>query len=319
VQDAQYQRIMRGLPRGEMEPVEIPVGTKTNATDTTNATEDNRPYDFVFAWSSGHVGSTSLSSAKTYGSPAYVAFTFEFNGVSTSFPSREAEYEFVKNHFMGYKLAARGVKTTLVDLGHHINYFYRELVRYLTEETKYRFLLVRIIRDRYEAAVSLTQREQRGMHYNVDDYRKKAGHGMCGCYMWGYCPSVNPQDIMLPIPGGRATWDNFTWYQQGLWIVDEVEARWPVLLEEFPHLESLDVVWGKRWPGSMERAADRIGALLRVGNLSGVTPAHLKVHGGVKTEGTEVQLETALQDAQYQRIMRGLPRGEMEPVEMPPI
>jgi hypothetical protein len=210
-------------------------------------------------------------------------------------------------------LKSKGTKQTLVDLGHHINYFVDGLLQYLTRETKYRFLFVRIIRDRIEAAISLSACEQRGTHTNISHYRLKGA--LCSSYMWTYCPFIKREDVILPVPGSNPfkTWNEFTWYQQSLWLIDEVDARWSRLLRKYPQIETVDVTWGKRWPGSFDRAARRIGTLLQV-DMTAIHPTHRKVHGGVHTEDEELQQEVALQDAQYQRVMRGQPPGLMQSV-----
>jgi hypothetical protein len=223
-------------------------------------------------------------------------------------------------------LRLRGSKTTLVDLGHHVNYFVRGLLQYLTKDTSYRFLFVRVNSDRYEAAISLASCEQRGNQRTIPEYRLKGA--LCGSYMWSYCPLLKTQAVGLTVPGGNKTWNDivltvsggykpwneFTWYQQSLWLVDEVDARWSQLLEEYPRMETVDVVWGKRWPGSIEEAAERIGTLLRVENMEVNAAAHLKVHGGTSTEGSQLQQEVALQDAQYQHIMKGRAPGLLQAV-----
>lgn len=74
------------------------------------------------------------------------------------------------------------------------------------------------------------------------------------------------------------TWTGFTGYRKALWYHDEVEARWRELKREHPDVPTLEVYWSKHVEGSFEAAC---GA---VANAMGLTLGKLrnsKVH--VKT------------------------------------
>lgn len=45
-------------------------------------------------------------------------------------------------------------------------------------------------------------------------------------------------------------------------FIDEVEARWTQLLEEQPTLSRSEVMWGTKWPGSLELVVDAIAQLI---------------------------------------------------------
>ena len=57
---------------------------------------------------------------------------------------------------MPFMLLCKGNKTTLMDLGHNNMYFFDALVQYLMVETNFKFIFVRIRRERLEGALSLT-------------------------------------------------------------------------------------------------------------------------------------------------------------------
>ena len=76
----------------------------------------------------------------------------------------QIEYNFVKEKYIPWivKKTRLGLiheqsSKIFMDLGHSNLYFIDALVDYLIAETNYRFKLVRIVRPRYETAVSLSE------------------------------------------------------------------------------------------------------------------------------------------------------------------
>ena len=126
--------------------------------------EDLRPFDFVFGWSTGHVGTTTLSKGSSYGDPSSVTFVFEelpspfgrlgrgrVRKMSVDYlASLEEEERFVSDRYIPHLLAFRGNASTLVDLGHHNLYFAQGLLDYLhRHRQEFRVLFIRVRRERY--------------------------------------------------------------------------------------------------------------------------------------------------------------------------
>ena len=112
---------------------------------------DKPHFDFVFGWSTGHVGSTSLSSASTYSNPPHITFKFEkFPRSISSWRNhgKEKEYEFARKYLE--RLDKIRGNQTLIDLGHHNMYFINGLLQFIQESPEaYRILFIRIRRHRY--------------------------------------------------------------------------------------------------------------------------------------------------------------------------
>ena len=140
---------------------------RSHAADFLRPDEGDRPFDFVLGWSTGHVGTTTLSRAATYGSPSGVSFTFEdlpppFARTGKSrvrkmppdfLPGHDEELRFVSERYLPHLLALRGNASTLVDLGHHNLYFADALLSVLHQQRdRHRVLFVRVRRERYGAA-----------------------------------------------------------------------------------------------------------------------------------------------------------------------
>jgi len=234
--------------------------------DGTHKPKRGEVYDFIFGYSTGHVGTTTLSEAQLYGSPSNVTFLHEMHygkydppdEVMDTYTWLDAkyaeEYAYVKNVYVPWMIKSRSKKaSTLLDLGHNINYFARALIKYLTEETKFKFIFVRVQRERLEAAISLSYR-----------HPDEPNDDLCEMLVTRFCPLDRPEDVILKIPGGNEVWNNFSTIQKALWITDETEARWQQLKREFTNMESIDVLWGKKWPLSLEISALQIARLFGV-------------------------------------------------------
>lgn len=85
----------------------------------------------------------------------------------------------------------------------------------------------------------------------------------------------------MRIPGGEATWANFSMTQKLLWVIDETQARWESLIAKHPDLPRAQVMWSKE----KENIRDGIKV---VGGLLGLRPIAVppmtKVHAGDKSE-----------------------------------
>jgi len=266
-------------------------------------------YDFIFGFSTGHVGTTTLSEGKLYGKPEKVAFLHEAHygriPLEDIFDTKrylnstfEDQYAYVRDVYMPFLKKMRKKSKTLLDLGHNINYFIQPLITYLINETKYKFIFVRIRRQRHEAAISLTYRHPDQKH----DIH------ICESLVTRFCPLERQIEVALPLPHGEDTWDSFTNNQRALWITDETEARWQRILKVFPSLDSIEVLWGKQWPGSIERAAAKIGKLIGVTEIVPFDPTwdHMEPHqhaGEVSAE-TDVLFQLAEEDRAYSLEMK---------------
>lgn len=220
-------------------------------------------YDFIFGWSTGHVGTTSTSQGKLYGNPDDVVFLHETHNGKYNLNDKlhterwmnttySEEYEWVKSEYIPFLLKCRGKKRTLLDMGHNNMYFVDALIAYLLNETNYRFIFVRIRRERLESGLSLIYKTPTEQHQHI-----------CHDLVTRYCPFNRIEDVALH-PPDRQTWRQMTIFQQAMWMVDEVEARWNRLLTRHPSMERLELLWGKCWDGSFDRMAARIAALMGI-------------------------------------------------------
>lgn len=155
-----------------------------------------------------------MSEAKLYGQPKHVVFLHESNfgkfHINNMNPalwkksSYSLEFDFVRDEYFPFLLKNRGDKQTLLDLGHHNLYFMDALLNYLDKETKVRYLIVRIRRERLEAALSLT------FNTPSQQYLDLCAHlGL----IYRYCPFDRVDDVVLH-PPSKEVWGNFTVYQQ---------------------------------------------------------------------------------------------------------
>lgn len=257
----------------------------------------HQSYDFVFGWSTGHVGTTTLSNARTYGRPEHVRFIHEGKKFHTHMwkeSSRIAEYEFVRNIFIPEMLKIRGNSTTLLDLGHHNMYFIYGLMGYIeSNKDRLKVLFVRIRRQRYEAATSL-------LYGN----RNTTFKFICKGLVTRYCPTDRVQDILLVPP--EKVWNTLSLFQKALWMVDEAEARWQYLVELYPSTHRIEVYWGKTINGSIEAAAKKIATYLHV-NLSTIEfpLRQSRTHGAHASADAATLSRSALEDEQYKGLMNG--------------
>jgi hypothetical protein len=228
------------------------------------------PYDFILGWSTGHVGTTTLSHRDIYKNiENKVQFMFESNkGVNQIAwlsrqqwlsMNRSSIYDFVKDSYIPYLLQSRGSMGTLVDLGHHNVFFIDELLSYIFKETSYRVLIVRIRRERYENALSLT--------HTVPN--RPILTDVCNL-TFGYCPYQKEEDVILKIPRNdfqedhKVIWDGLRSFQQALWMIDETELRWQRILQRYPSLNHMELTWGKKWSNSFVNAAAALAAAMNI-------------------------------------------------------
>lgn len=82
-------------------------------------------------------------------------------------------------------------------------------------------------------------------------------------------------------------------------FIDEVEARWARLLEQYPDTKHSEVLWGDRWPGSLGDVVHEVAKL--AGIASALEVASGKHHGGAKMD--VLQMDCLDDERSYQRKM----------------
>jgi hypothetical protein len=195
-----------------------------------------RDNEYIFGFSTGHVGTTSLATKSIYRSGVYNTETvmrrlneihFEHEMKATRLEhgawvnyDHDGEFQWVKTvFFRSIKESMKPSEKCFFDDGHHTLYFIYGLIRYLTElnqmnNDNLRYTIVRIRRNRIETAMSLTF-----PHDSAGDPIRLRTR---------YVPFERTDDVVLKLP--KETWDNFTNFQKALWQVDETEARWEQLI-----------------------------------------------------------------------------------------
>jgi len=175
---------------------------------------------YVFGYSTGHVGTTTLSRSSTYAhggtNKTDVAFFFELDhsfghtntigrhGLSIAEQENHVRNVYLKE--MSQRLGQRRARIC-VDLSHfHLHYF-EGLLRVMRAERR-PLKLVRIRRDAVEVARSL------GASFAV-----------------GYRPSDAPESLVLSL--NESVYQQFDSMEKGLYDADETEAQWRRLLEDW--------------------------------------------------------------------------------------
>mmetsp|Transcript_14221 Transcript_14221/g.26429 ORF Transcript_14221/g.26429 Transcript_14221/m.26429 type:complete len:409 (-) Transcript_14221:58-1284(-) len=212
---------------------------------------------YVFAVSTGHVGTTSLSDKESYTGTALSNISFRFENIGGDWegseeaqawrewwddrPSRDQQYERASTTYLELVeevLAEKGTHT-YVDLGHHIV----DGVLRVIPDVFADFLLVRVRRSRYRTASSFFT-NHRDLCENL--YR--------------VCPLKNP--ALLQPRNGRWTegqWSSLNHFQQALWFIDEVEAEWQRLLQKHPRMSYVECTWDDDLSPCLDVVADMLG------------------------------------------------------------
>jgi len=293
-------------------------GASLNSSNTSNSNSTNselrEAYDFIFGWSTGHVGTTTLSEKRMYWNPDNVTFLHEMKYGRMGLPGASdiyttdtwlvgnysLEYQYVKHHYIPWLLRNKYPRSlTVMDLGHNINYFVNALIDYLLDETKYKFAFVRLRRERLEAAQSLT--------FGHPD---KAFSDVCADLLTRFCPFDHVTSNMLQIPGPNAygLWANFSNIQKALWIGDETEMRWQDIKRRYAgRFKYIEVLWAKQWEGSIDFAALQVAQLFGVRRIQSWNPSwpHMEqhVHAGDAAVDPVALLQAYREDKAYQELM----------------
>jgi hypothetical protein len=197
----------------------------------------------VLGWSTGHVGTTTISDPRSYTNPEKYQFTFETGqmkahqyvaGVST-----EDQIKHVREVYLPMATWHNSEESdTCVDLSHANLLFIDGLIPELLRLNK-TVTLVRIRRPYWETATSL-----------MEAYHKQAvkkdecdifGVGRM-CPLQGWKPLSPRPSVALQVPSN--VWSKWTRLQRVLWQIDEVEAKWHHLKADFNGTVSFrEVAW----------------------------------------------------------------------------
>ena len=200
---------------------------------------------YVFGFSNGHVGTTTMDDHSFYHDPeSTTGFGFEVVGLwkhgpwhAWRAPSTVAEeVQFVNSTYLPalWKATSPGgaQKKACVDLSHTNLFFFRGLLKVL-REANLPFKLVRVRRDAVELALSLLTQVPTG------------GAGP-DHLVTAYRPFEAPGARVLQLKGDpRATWNKLTDFQKALWMIDEVEAQWLRNIDANAKKGSLTVDWSR--------------------------------------------------------------------------
>ena len=111
----------------------------------------------------------------------------------------EDEYNFARDVVVPF-LVRRAKNGTFMDLGHYNIYYIDALIDYLAHETNYEVLVIRIRRERYQTAVSLSYNNPKEMFSDICDMAVR------------YCPRDRIEDVMISVP--ETIWVNMSIFQQ---------------------------------------------------------------------------------------------------------
>lgn len=209
---------------------------------------------FVLGFSTGHVGTTTLSNQHSYvdGSSPLSSYHFIFENVklrvtmNTTFLDEE---KYAKKYLKS--LVIPGEHQKCVDLSHYWMSFGRGLIK-LLRENEVEVRVVRIRRDACEVAKSFAES------------RRGARNAKCLANV-GAC-ALDVPDLALPVD--KKGWMAWSPFQRALWMSDETEKRWKTIYE--PMLE-LNHVLEVEWSKSDERFDDPLlAALIPISNYLGL-------------------------------------------------
>lgn len=219
----------------------------------------------VIGFSTGHVGTTSLSAPEHYANVTNCIFIFEEGDVGIRYNKKENwtvddEEFFVQKkygmHILGkinntigsdiLKNSSLAKNITIIDLSHKSLWIYRGLERISNRfGTDIKLHFIRIRRDRFETAFSIANGNS---FFKADFYR--------------YHPHEKMDLVILNV--STDIWLKLTETQKAFWVIDETESRW-IAFEQSTSIAHTDILWGKQWLGSNSFEA-AIGVVSRIIN-----------------------------------------------------
>ena len=297
---------------------------------------------FVIGISNGHQGTSFLGGEDRYANGKLqrkqVGFFFERKSDCVRAPCQRKFFKFCKPHkgalslrywyrsIKGDSALCRAVQDKLVEnvcmprwvrskpekvvvLGHDTLFYVYGLLPHLNQTH-----FIRLRRPRIETARSFTLSGKT----SLDPVRQFEPVNDANCLFqvvslkhemhphlnaYALCPLERSEDVVLK-PPSMDVWRNLSYYQRALWFIDELEARWSLLLRHNPSIRYSEYAWSSRNPekyGSMTQVHKSIAET--VGLLPVNDGLAVKVH--VKTEISDSGLENLYksQDAEYQLRM----------------
>lgn len=209
-------------------------------TLTSILKESDIHMNLVLGFSTGHVGTTSLSEKSSYEPHGQdkqsITMIFEEAHVNkTEYSLRNWtisdevwHFERIYGPYLFHKAQKQRNKAikdnpnlefsnvyTIADLSHSNLYFYRGLMKVAMRSAHLDVQFVRIRRDRIETVVSMSA-DMEFFEHELAVFQ----------------PFVHYDDVLLRV--SQHVWDRFSLPQKVLWVIDETEARWRQLLKCFP-------------------------------------------------------------------------------------
>ena len=297
---------------------------------------------FVIGISNGHQGTSFLGGEDRYANGKLqrkqVGFFFERKSDCVRAPCQRKLFKFCRPHrgelslrywyrsIKGDSALCRSVQDQLVEnvcmprwvrskpekvvvFGHDTVYYVYGFLRFLNQTH-----FVRLRRPRIETARSFTLNGAQ----SLDPVRQFDPVNADNCVFqvlpvrhekrphldaYALCPLERSEDVVLK-PPSIEVWRNLSYYQRALWFIDELEARWSLLLRDNPGVRYSEYAWSSTNPdkyGTMATAHRSIAEMV------GLVPANdghaVKVHvkSGMSDSGLEKLYKS--QDAEYQLKM----------------
>ena len=256
---------------------------------------------YVFGFSNGHAGTTTLSEPATYAGSRRLnstGFAFEVGGRKYALTNRatdsvQREIEHVRNVYLpalwkiieGKKTVPHGAQLNeCVDLSHFNLFFFRGLL-HVMRELQLPFKLVRLRRDAVELSRSFGDPD----------------------LLWvAFRPFEAPHARVLQLARPKKTWNNMTWVHKGLWMVDEVESQWLKNVNAHEKTEALVQDWSK-YDDNTEGDPFVHNAAMPIAKFLGLSLSdHLeddKQHGTTRPTARELKEDLEILRS-YQSLMR---------------
>mmetsp|Transcript_13687 Transcript_13687/g.38884 ORF Transcript_13687/g.38884 Transcript_13687/m.38884 type:complete len:366 (-) Transcript_13687:55-1152(-) len=264
---------------------------------------------YVFGATTGHTGSTSLSSRDGYApGPRRDAITFHFEDLfqeelawqewwhGRKRSLHEQIHRVARRYKPGVDRAMAAARArTYVDLGHHNIH---GILGATPEVFGAEAFLVRVRRERLRVAYSFSLSPP-FRDLCPSDGRSLASAGAHG-FAFRLCPLTN--EVLLHPAGGnwtRSSWSSLSLVQQALWYIDELEAEWQRLLASYPDASYLECDWVDELRPCFEAVAAVLG--LDVSDQE----VHLRNHTSKITDQDDPFNVTSLsrEDRQYRGVM----------------
>lgn len=256
--------------------------------------EQNQKIHYVFGFSTGHTGSTSLHKALVQNDccPWNINGAFETQGPDERAHEKEDDTcNYTRTILIPFLDRERGSKTW-VDMGHYHNR--GPVLECLASLLGNHLAFVQIRRNRHDIAASFSK-----LRGSPCQNAKGNVKGKNKPPFVSYCP-VEDDGTPVALPVRRHTWNQFTTFQKYLWEADELEYRFHKLKMEFPNgPRYLEVTWssGDELTAGVQDIQKQLGCQ----ELPSSIP-HAKAHVN-HTAGTVNCSKRILQDLAYRKLV----------------